>query len=99
MLRVCVGPTSQKTVTHELMAACAKLAREHEGVRLHTHLAENAEDVEYTLKMHGYRFGDYIRYGRRRIGPGVCTRSAHSKACEAGARAAPAGVHRVGIQQ
>ena len=62
MLRVCVGPTSQKTVTHELMAACAKLAREYEGVRLHTHLAENAEDVEYTLKMHGYRFGDYIRY-------------------------------------
>ena len=64
MLRVCVGPTSQKTVTHELMAACATLAREHEGVRLHTHLAENAEDVEYTLKMHGYRFGDYIRYSR-----------------------------------
>ena len=61
MLRVCVGPTSQKTVTHELMAACAELAREHEGVRLHTHLAENAEDLEYTLKMHGYRFGDYIR--------------------------------------
>ena len=61
MLRVCVGPTSQKTVTHELMASCAKLAREYEGVRLHTHLAENAEDVEYTLKMHGYRFGDYIR--------------------------------------
>ncbi len=64
MLRVCVGPTSQKTVTHELMASCAKLAREHEGVRLHTHLAENAEDVEYTLKMHGYRFGDYIRCAR-----------------------------------
>ena len=41
MLRVCVGPTSQKTVTHELMAACAALAREHPGVRLHTHLAEN----------------------------------------------------------
>ena len=41
MLRVCVGPTSQKTVTHELMEACGKLAREHEGVRLHTHLAEN----------------------------------------------------------
>lgn len=47
MLRVCVGPTSQKTVTHELMAACAQLAREHEGVRLHTHLAEN--QVSYLL--------------------------------------------------
>ena len=106
------------------MAACGKLAREYEGVRLHTHLAENLvrhtskhviyrvrvlqcsstphcvlaqgvfcalylhyridfeprnmcgaiyvssteahvwhfqEDVDYTLKMHGYRFAKYIK--------------------------------------
>ncbi|EFJ49445.1 hypothetical protein VOLCADRAFT_89869 [Volvox carteri f. nagariensis] len=60
MLRVSLGPASQKTVTNELMLSAARLAREHPGVRLHTHLAENQEDIEYTERLYGYRFGPYI---------------------------------------
>lgn len=41
MLRVGLAPCSPFTVTSELMIAAAKLARQYEGVRLHTHLAEN----------------------------------------------------------
>ncbi|KAG2453830.1 hypothetical protein HYH02_002037 [Chlamydomonas schloesseri] len=61
MLRISLGPSSQKTVTHELMISSARLARRHPGVRLHTHLAENEEDIVYTHKMYGYRFGEYIQ--------------------------------------
>ena len=42
MLRIALGPTSPYTVTNNLMVAAASLAREHKGVRLHTHIAENA---------------------------------------------------------
>ena len=41
MLRVGLAPCSPFTVTNDLMKATAKLARQYEGVRLHTHLAEN----------------------------------------------------------
>lgn len=61
MLRMSLGPSSQKTVTHDLMISSARLARKHPGVRLHTHLAENEEDITYTHKMYGYRFGEYIQ--------------------------------------
>ncbi|MEW5305764.1 MAG: hypothetical protein WDW36_008283 [Sanguina aurantia] len=61
MLRVAVGPASQKTVTNALMSASATLARRHAGVRLHTHLAENQEDITYTQELYGYRFAQYIR--------------------------------------
>ncbi|KAG2501629.1 hypothetical protein HYH03_000134 [Edaphochlamys debaryana] len=60
MLRISLGPASQKTVTNDLMISAARLARKHPGVRLHTHLAENQEDIEYTHKLYGYRFGQYI---------------------------------------
>ena len=43
------------------MKAAAKLAREHEGVRLHTHLAENTEDIEFIEKTFGCRPGEYIK--------------------------------------
>lgn len=41
MLRMALGPASQKTVTNKLMVSAAQLARRYPGVRLHTHLAEN----------------------------------------------------------
>lgn len=41
MLRIGLAPCSPFTVTNDLMKDAARLARSYEGVRLHTHLAEN----------------------------------------------------------
>ena len=58
MCRVGVAPCSPFSVSRGLMRDSAILAREH-GVRLHTHLAENDEDVSYSLEHFGCRPGDY----------------------------------------
>ncbi len=47
MTRVVVAPCSPFTVSQDLMRESAKLARSY-GVRMHTHLAENDDDVVYT---------------------------------------------------
>ena len=47
MLRIVVAPCSPFSVSRELMRDAAVLAREH-GVSLHTHLAENDNDIAYT---------------------------------------------------
>jgi cytosine/adenosine deaminase-related metal-dependent hydrolase len=47
MLRVVLAPCSPFSVSRDLMRDCAVLARE-QGVSLHTHLAENLDDVAYT---------------------------------------------------
>lgn len=60
MVRIALGPASQKTVSDDLMRRTAELARSHMGVRLHTHLAENAEDVEYCQRLYGHRFWPYV---------------------------------------
>lgn len=41
--------------------AAAKLARKYPGVRLHTHLAENQEDIDFSLKTYGCRPGEYLK--------------------------------------
>ncbi|AZQ67554.1 8-oxoguanine deaminase [Silicimonas algicola] len=58
MVRVGVAPCSPFSVSRELMRDAAILARE-KGVRLHTHLAENDEDVRYSLTTFGCRPGQY----------------------------------------
>jgi cytosine/adenosine deaminase-related metal-dependent hydrolase len=58
MVRVGVAPCSPFSVSRELMRDAAVLARE-KGVRLHTHLAENDEDVRYSLATFGCRPGQY----------------------------------------
>ncbi len=60
MLRVVVAPCSPFSVTQDLMREAATLARGY-GVHLHTHLAENANDVAYSLETFGYRPGDYAQ--------------------------------------
>jgi len=58
MLRVVVAPCSPFTVTQDLMREAATLARSY-GVQLHTHLAENVKDIEFSLEVFGLRPGDY----------------------------------------
>jgi 8-oxoguanine deaminase len=60
MLRVVVAPCSPFSVSQALMREAAALARSY-GVRLHTHLAENANDVAYSLEKFGLLPGDYAR--------------------------------------
>ncbi len=58
MLRVVVAPCSPFSVTRDLMREAASLARGY-GVSLHTHLAENDNDIAYSVQQFGYRPGDY----------------------------------------
>ncbi len=58
MVRIGVAPCSPFSVSRELMRDAAILARD-KGVGLHTHLAENDEDVAYSLEKFGCRPGDY----------------------------------------
>lgn len=58
MLRVVVAPCAPFNVSQDFMRESATLARSY-GVRLHTHLAENKSDVDYSLEVFGQRPGDY----------------------------------------
>ena len=58
MCRVGLAPCSPFSVSRELMRDTALLARD-KGVMLHTHLAENAEDVAYSQEKFGCRPGEY----------------------------------------
>ncbi|MGH1330890.1 MAG: 8-oxoguanine deaminase [Paracoccaceae bacterium] len=58
MVQVGVAPCSPFSVSRELMRDAAILARD-KGVRLHTHLAENDEDIAYSLEKFGCRPGEY----------------------------------------
>jgi cytosine/adenosine deaminase-related metal-dependent hydrolase len=58
MIRVGVAPCSPFSVSRELMRDAALLARD-KGVMMHTHLAENDEDIAYSLEKFGCRPGQY----------------------------------------
>lgn len=58
MVRVGLAPCSPFSVSRDLMRDTAILARD-KGVMLHTHLAENDEDVAYSLEKFGCRPGQY----------------------------------------
>lgn len=58
MIRVGIAPCSPFSVSRELMRDAAIVARE-QGVMLHTHLAENGEDVAYSHEKFGCRPGQY----------------------------------------
>ena len=59
LLRVGLAPCSPFSVSRDLMREAALLARDKK-VMLHTHLAENDEDVAYSLEKFGCRPGQYV---------------------------------------
>ena len=58
-VQIALAPCSPFSVTTSLMRASADLAAKH-GVRLHTHLAETADENRYCQDMHGCRPLDYL---------------------------------------
>lgn len=60
MLQIVVAPCSPFSVTVDLMRESANLAR-HYGVNLHTHLAENHKDIDFSLETFNQRPGDYAQ--------------------------------------
>jgi cytosine/adenosine deaminase-related metal-dependent hydrolase len=58
MCRVGLAPCSPFSVSRDLMREAALLARD-KRVMLHTHLAENDEDIAYSLEKFGCRPGQY----------------------------------------
>lgn len=60
MCRVGIAPCSPFSVSRDLMRDAAILARD-KGVMLHTHLAENDEDVAFSLETFGCLPGQYAR--------------------------------------
>ena len=58
MCRVGLAPCSPFSVSRDLMRDAALLARD-KGVMLHTHLAENDEDIAYSQDQFGCRPGQY----------------------------------------
>ena len=68
MLRIALAPCSPFSVSQDLMKETALLARS-KNVGLHTHLAENIEDIEYSEQHFGMRPGRLCRIswlGRQR---------------------------------
>ncbi|WP_439106928.1 8-oxoguanine deaminase [Congregibacter sp.] len=57
-IQVALAPCSPFSVSRELMRNSADMARKH-GVRLHTHLAENVEDVAYSRERFNMTPGEY----------------------------------------
>lgn len=54
MKKIAIAPCSPFSVTEGLMIESVRLAREY-GVRLHTHLAETADEVDYCVKTYNKR--------------------------------------------
>lgn len=59
MLRIALAPCSPFSVSPDLMRASAEMARQYPGVRLHTHLAENAADLDYSREVFDMTPGEY----------------------------------------
>ena len=58
MIQIALAPCSPFSVSTGLMRDTAEMAAD-KGVGLHTHLAENVEDIDYSLAQFGLRPGDY----------------------------------------
>ncbi|MDN0073968.1 8-oxoguanine deaminase [Crenobacter sp. SG2303] len=59
MTRIVLAPCSPFSVTTDLMREAAKLARAY-GVSLHTHLAENYKDIDFSREVFGKTPTEYV---------------------------------------
>ena len=59
MINISLAPCSPFSVSKNLMIETAKLARNY-NVGLHTHLAENIDDLKYSKEMFGLTPGQYV---------------------------------------
>jgi cytosine/adenosine deaminase-related metal-dependent hydrolase len=76
MVRVVVAPCSPFTVSQGLMADAARLARQY-GVSMHTHLAEDKDDVAYSLARFGLtpaRYAEALGWLGRDVWHAHCVR-------------------------
>lgn len=60
MIRIALAPCSPFSVSRDLMREAASLARSS-GVRLHTHLAENRHDIDYSRERFGCTPAQYAQ--------------------------------------
>lgn len=60
MLRIVLAPCSPFSVTGDLMRQTVQLARQYQGVHMHTHLAETLDEEDFCLEMFGKRPVDYM---------------------------------------
>jgi 8-oxoguanine deaminase len=60
MLRIGLAPCSPFSVSPALMIESARLARSHERVGLHTHLAETLDETRYCLEKFGKRPLEFV---------------------------------------
>ncbi|MBT8435117.1 MAG: 8-oxoguanine deaminase [Gammaproteobacteria bacterium] len=61
MLRIGLAPCSPFSVTPELLRKTAELARRHQGVHLHTHLAETIDENRFCEQQFGMRPVAYMQ--------------------------------------
>jgi len=59
MSRIILAPCSPFSVTPGLMKEAAQLARSHQGVHLHSHLAEDLDEGTYCDRVYGMRSVDF----------------------------------------
>jgi cytosine/adenosine deaminase-related metal-dependent hydrolase len=59
MSRIILAPCSPFSVTPGLMKEAAQLARAHQGVHLHSHLAEDLDEETYCAEVYGMRSVDF----------------------------------------
>ena len=60
MVKIALAPCSPFSVSNDLMIQTAVLARENH-LCMHTHLAENSEDIKYSLEKFNMRPGEYAQ--------------------------------------
>jgi cytosine/adenosine deaminase-related metal-dependent hydrolase len=84
LVRIAVAPCSPFSVTRELMAESAALARRL-GLRLHTHLAETVEEDEYCAELYGCRPVEYLEQVGWVAGDVWCAHCVHLSPDDVGA--------------